>query len=116
MMKKLFLAALVNAAAFAAMPAAACDIAGTWTGPLTFIGNMASRGTINLTLAVKDDCTYQFTLPGVVDTLGKATAEGKNRYEYRNPTGSVGTLDIDAKGVMKMVQRQGTYTATLTKK
>jgi hypothetical protein len=114
--KHLLLAALFNSATFAAAPATACDIVGTWTGPLTFIGSMASRGTINLTLSVKEDCTYQFTLPGVVDTPGKATSEGKNRYEYRNPTGSIGALEIDSDGVMTMVQRQGTYTAKLRKK
>jgi hypothetical protein len=51
----------------------------------------------------------------VVDTPGKATPLANNRFEYRNPTGSVGTLDIEGGNTMKMVQRQGTYTAVLKK-
>jgi hypothetical protein len=113
-------AALLSAGALLSTSSLACDIAGTWTGPATFIGRMADRGTRTLTINVAADCSYQWSVPGVVQTVGKASAGwSAGSFSYRNEAGSIGSMDVSKQGArqtMKIVQSQGNYTAELTKR
>jgi hypothetical protein len=114
--------ALLSAGMLAAftIPAAACEIAGTWSGPVTFQGRMADRGTRTLTIAVRPDCRYQFSVPGVVETAGVASAGwSAGSFGYRNEAGSIGTLTLSGQGAsqtLDVVQTQGSYTARLRKR
>jgi hypothetical protein len=81
---------------------------------------MAERGTRTLTIAVRPDCRYQFSVPGVVDTAGVASAGWSDgSFGYRNEAGSVGTLTVSGQGAnqtLDVVQTQGNYTAKLRKR
>jgi hypothetical protein len=97
-------------------PAQACDLVGTWRGPVTFTGRMASNGTKTMTIAVRADCSYQFDVPGVVSTAGRASKGWGAGYSYRNEAGSIGDMTVDGAGpqrVLSVVQSQGNYTAKL---
>lgn len=100
--------------------AQACEIEGVWSGPVSFRGQMADRGTRTLTLSVKPDCTYQFTVPGVVDSPGAASAGwSTGSYSYRNAAGSIGSFTVSGAGArqtMEIVQSQGNYTAKLSRR
>jgi hypothetical protein len=119
-------AAVVGSVAFAAvswtaLEAAACDIAGTWSGPQTFQGRMAEQGTRTLTIRVRPDCSYDWGGDrGPPRTVGRASAGwSAGSYSYRNEAGSVGTMTVTTQGAlqtMAIVQTQGNYTAQLTKR
>jgi hypothetical protein len=102
------------------IPATACEIAGTWNGPVTFQGRMADRGTRTLTIVVRPDCRYQFSVPGVVETAGVASAGwSAGSFGYRNEAGSIGTLTVSGQGAnqtLDVVQTQGNYTAKLRRR
>jgi hypothetical protein len=115
--------ALLSAGLLAAftIPASACDIAGTWSGPQTYQGLYAHQGTRTLTITVRSDCTYDWSGDrGPPRTIGRASAGwSAGSYSYRNEAGSVGTMTVTTQGgrqIMTIGQTQGGYTAQLTKR
>ena len=99
--------------------ASACDLKGTWKGPVHFTKFFAQYGTRTLTLKVDANCKYTFVSPGVVNTVGSASKglAGK-KFSYRNAAGSVGSMEIvtqKGKQQLKIIQFQGNYTAQLAR-